>query len=181
MRLHGLSFIQSLPILLNLYFVRLGSASTPPVLKANLAQPSPPERSLPLAARAIPTPWGPPPAGSSYSFDEEWIIDCHFFNTLLPLETAASKLQAFYEGVAVAAFTTQLAPSDRYLIRLGTIDLEIRSQMGDIPWTYVIGFANAMRELTRMGLTNTYQINYIHRATGRFVTMSLWIGVVRWG
>lgn len=176
MRLHGLSFIQSLPILLNLYF-RV-SASTPLAI-ANLGHLPHPERTLSVA-RVLPTPWGLP-AGFYHVSDGNWIIDCHIFHTLLPLETAVSKLQSFYEEVALAAVMTQLTPSDRYLIRLGTIDLEIRSQMGDIPWTFVISFANSMRELSKMGFSNTYQINYINRATGQLLTMSLWIGVVRWG
>ena len=176
MRLHGLYFIHSLPILLSFY-TRV--SANPPPIKSHLSQPPHPEQP-PSLARALTIPWGLP-AGFSQAYHENWIIDIHIFNTLLPLESAASKLQAFYEGVAVAAFATRLTPSDRYLIRLGTIDLEIRSQMGDIPWTFVISFANAMREMSRMGFTNTYQINYINRVTGQFLTMNLWIGVVRWG
>ena len=108
-------------------------------------------------------------------------MDFHTFGTLLPLATAASTLQAFYEDIAYLAATTLSSTATRYLIRMGKIDLEIRSQMGDIPWTVVVSFANAMLDITKKGFTNTYQVNFINRATGKLVTMSMWIGTVRWG
>lgn len=178
MRLHGLHFIRSLPLLLSLY-LPLNNAS-PPRPKPPLNPLSHPERSLSLA-RALPSPLGLHVGFFHDNDDETFIIDWHIFHTLLPLENAASKLQSFYEDVAFKAATTLMTPSDRYLIRLGAIDLEVRSQVGDIPWTFVIGFANAMRHLATRGFTNTYQINYVHRVTGKLVTMSLWVGTVRWG
>ena len=121
------------------------------------------------------------PAGFAHSVTDGWIVDFHTFYTLLPLATAASSLQAFYEDIAYRAATTRSSTGTRYFYRMGKMDLEIRSQMGDIPWTLVIAFANSMRELVKRGFTNTYQINYINRATGKLLTVSLWVGTVRWG
>ena len=110
-----------------------------------------------------------------------YTVDFHAFSTLLPVESAASTLQFFYEDIAYLAATTLSPPAWRYLIRQGKMDLEIRSQEGNIPWMVVASFANVMRELSMRGFTNTYQVNYINRETGKLVTMSLWVGTVRWG
>ena len=121
------------------------------------------------------------PLGFYHFLGDDWITDFHIFGTLLPPTTAAATLQSFYEDVAYLAATTAMAPGRRYLVRVGQIDLEIRSNVGDVPFAVVIAFANSMRELTTRGFTNVYQVNFIKRATGRFLTMSLWIGTVRWG
>ena len=139
-----------------------------------------------LDQRSILTSRSPPfhrsfPPGFSHNVANGWIIDFHTFYTLLPMATAASKLQSFYEDIAYLAATTKSSTSTRFFYRMGTIDLEIRSQMGEIPRAMVIAFANSMRELTKRGFTNTYQVNYINKATGQLLTVSLWVGVVRWG
>ena len=141
---------------------------------------------IPPTVRSISLPRSPTPfrsfaPGFSHILGDGWIADFHVFATVLPLATAASTLQSFYEDIALHAATTLSSPAARYFIRLGRVDLEIRSQIGDIPWTVVVGFANAMRDLVKMGFTNTYQVNFVNRATGKLLTMSLWVGTVRWG
>ena len=119
--------------------------------------------------------------GAAFFVIGDYTVDFHAFSTLLPVEIAASTLQSFYEDIAYLASTTLSPPAWRYLIRKGKLDLEIRSQEGNIPWMVVAAFANLMRELSTRGFTNTYQVNYINRETGKLVTMSLWVGTVRWG
>lgn len=111
----------------------------------------------------------------------EWNIDFHAFNTLLPLSTAAATLQSFYEDIAAAAATTTISTAERYMFRVGQITWEVRSALGAIPLMEVVGLANWMREHTKRGFTGTYQVNFVHRGTGKLVTMSLWIGILRWG
>lgn len=178
MRLTGLHVIQLLSAQFALLFLA-GAVYTP-----SEDSPEPPSRLRTKQSTVLSRSsqlFQAPPAGFSHFLGEDWIIDFHIFSTLLPLETAASTLQSFYEDTAYRAATTLSSQSWRYLIRHGQIDLEIRSQMGDIPWTFVIGFANAMLDLSKRGFTNTYQINYVNRITGKLLTISLWIGTVRWG
>lgn len=137
------------------------------------------QRSI-LISRSPPSHQGLP-AGYSHSIIHGWTIDFHTFYTLLPMATAASTLQSFYEDIAYLAATATSSTATRYLYRMGKIDLEIRSQMGEIPWAVVVGFANTMRELAKRGFTNTYQVNFINRTTGKLLTISLWVGTVRWG
>lgn len=111
----------------------------------------------------------------------EWVIDLHAFNTLLPIATAASSLTSFYEDIAEKAATTALHVAERYYLRLGEITLEIRSALGAVPWSAVAAYANWMRENTKRGFTGTYVINFVHKPTGKLLTMKLLIGILRWG
>ena len=111
----------------------------------------------------------------------DWIIDFHAFHTLLPQLTAASTLMSFYEEVAAIASTTTNPVTDRFLFRTADITLEVRSALGAVLWADVIAFANWMRDNTSKGFTGTYQVNFVHRPTGKLLTMSLWIGILRWG
>lgn len=129
------------------------------------------------------TPFHIPPFVGALHFviDSDWTVDFHAFHTLLPLSTAAATLLSFYEDIAATAATTTVSTADRYIFRVGQITLEIRSTLSAIPLVEVVGFANWMRENTKRGFTGTYQVNFVHRATGKLVTMSLWIGILRWG
>jgi len=130
----------------------------------------------------LPALYVPPFVGAlCYVPDQEWIVDFHAFQTLLPLSTAAATLLSFYEDIAATAATTTVSTADRYLFRVGQITLEIRSALGAFPLVEVVRFANWMRANTKRGFTGTYQVNFVHRATGKLVTMSLWIGILRWG
>lgn len=122
------------------------------------------------------------PLIGAYAFTSpEWVLDFHAFHTLLPDLTAASTLLSFYEDVAAKAATTTTSIADRSLFRAGEITLEVRSALGAVPWVEVIAFANWMRENTKRGFTGTYQINFVHRRSGKLLTMSLWVGILRWG
>ncbi len=124
----------------------------------------------------------PPFVGALYRvINPDWTIDFHAFHTFLPLSTAAATLLSFYEDIAVTAAITTVSTADRYIFRVGQITLEIRSALGAIPLVEVVAFANWMRENTKRGFTGTYQVNFVHRATGKLMTMSLWIGILRWG
>lgn len=116
-----------------------------------------------------------------YVINPDWIVDFHAFHTLLPLCTAAATLMSFYEDIAAKAATTAVSTADRYLFRVGQITLEIRSALGALPLVEVVRFANWMRENTKRGFSGTYQMSFVHRETGKLVTMSLWIGILRWG
>lgn len=110
----------------------------------------------------------------------DWIIDHHDFQSLLPLTTAAASLQDFYEDIAAFAANTLSPPLHTYHFWMGEILLEImgpRDSGETISWRVVTAFAAEMVSLTRRGYANTYQINFIHRPTGRMVTCSLWIGL----
>lgn len=177
MRLRGFDSVQSSLILLGLLAL---------ICIAQPIEESPGQRPHQHDERSIslsrsPSPFRDLPAGFSHGLSDDWIVDLHTFYTLLPWETAASTLQTFYEDVAYLAATTLTSTATRYLIRMGKIDLEVRSQLGDIPWTVVMRFANMMRDLVKRGFTNTYQINFVDRITGKLITMSLWVGTVRWG
>ena len=111
----------------------------------------------------------------------DWILDFHAFHTFLPQLTAASTLMSFYEEVAAIASTTTSPITDRLFFRTSGITLEIRSALGAVPWAEVIRLANWMRDNTNRGFTGTYQVNFVHRPTGKLLTMSLWIGILRWG
>ncbi len=63
---------------------------------------------------------------------------------------------------------------------VGNIMMEVMAPSGhDIQWNDVQTFAKWMIELTRRGYINTYQINFVHRATGLLLTFSLWVGYTR--
>lgn len=111
---------------------------------------------------------------------DEWNLDYHDFTCLLPLATAAAELINFYENVAGYASVTDLATAQRYRLWMGEILMEAMAPDGyDIPWAMVQSFANWMLERTRRGYVNTYQINFIHKATGGLLTFSLWVGYER--
>lgn len=111
-----------------------------------------------------------------YVLTEDWLVDHHDFVCLLPLSTAAAMLQDFYEHLSGFAAVTNRPPSQSYHFRLGTILLEITAPQGTkIGWAFVQTFSMQMLEMTKRGYTNTYQINFVHRATGKLITFSLWI------
>lgn len=178
MRVPGRARVQLLLIFLGLHLFASSSAQQP---RASHGQPRlrPSEQSIVQLRSSLPPRDFIP--GAAFFVMGGYTVDFHAFNTLLPIETAASTLQSFYEDIAYHAATTSSTPTWRYLIRQGKLDLEIRSQEGNIPWMVVVAFANVMRELSTRGFTNTYQVNYINRETGKFLTISLWIGTVRWG
>ena len=109
-----------------------------------------------------------------------WIFDHHDFSCLLPISSAAVELRDFYEQVVVYAALTGESPSNRFSLSMGEIKLEIIGAVGTIvPWVTVQNFANRMIEMTKRGYINTYQINFIHRATGTLVTFNLYVGYIR--
>lgn len=131
---------------------------------------------------ALPPFYIPPFVGALYCvLNPDWTIDFHAFHNVLPLATAAATLLSFYEDIAAIAATTTVSTADRYICRVGQITLEIRSALGVFPLVEVVGFANWMRENTKRGFIGTYQVNFVHRNTGKLVTMSLWVGILRWG
>lgn len=143
-----------------------------------ITPPYPPyRRATALSPRYIPTFVG----ALYYDLNTEWNIDFHAFHTVLPTTTAAATLLSFYEDIAAMAATTTISATDRLYFRVGQITLEMRSALGTIPLVEAVRFANWMRENTNKGFTGTYQVNFVHRATGKLVTMSLWIGILRWG
>lgn len=178
MRVPGRARVQLLSIFLGLHLLASSSAQR---ARASHGQPPlpPSEQSIVQLRSSLPPRAFIP--GAAFYISGGYTVDFHAFNTLLPVEIAASTLQSFYEDIAYLAATTLSTPTWRYLIRQGKLDLEIRSQEGNIPWMAVVAFANGMRELSTRGFTNTYQVNYINRETGKLLTMSLWIGTVRWG
>ena len=113
-----------------------------------------------------------------YSRSTEWVVDHHDFMCMLPIDTAAAILQKFYEDLAAFA-TVTVAPAARgHHIHLGQILLEIMGPPGFVvSWMTIREFALDMLRLTKRGYTNTYQINFIHRATGRMITFSLYVGL----
>ena len=115
-----------------------------------------------------------------YSMGAEWIVDHHDFTCMLPIDTAAAILQDFYEDLAAFAAVT-LTPAVRcQQIWLGRVVLEIMGPPGFVVnWMMVQEFALDMLRLTKRGYTNTYQINFIHKPTGRLFTFSLYIGLQR--
>ena len=110
----------------------------------------------------------------------EWILDYHDFTCMLPIGTAAAVMQDFYEDLAAYAATTLTPVSCGYQIWLGQLMLEIVAPPNSIVhWNLVQEFALDMLKMTKRGYTNTYQINFVHRPTGRLVTFSLYTGLRR--
>ena len=113
-----------------------------------------------------------------YSMSAEWIVDHRDFMCMLPIDTAAAILQNFYEDLAAFAAVTVTPAARGHHIHLGQIVLEIMGPPGFVVgWMTIREFALDMLRLTRRGYTNTYQINFIHRATGRMITFSLYVGL----
>ena len=110
----------------------------------------------------------------------DWIVDHHDFNCMLPIHTAAAIMQDFYEDLAAFAATTLTPTSCCYHLRLGQLLLEVVAPPRTVvEWILVQHFALTMLRLTKRGYTNTYQINFIHRPTGKLVTFSLYTGILR--
>ena len=110
----------------------------------------------------------------------DWIVDHHDFTTMLPIDTAAAILQQFYEDLAAFAAVTATPAARGHHIHLGQVLLEIMGPPGFVvSWMTIREFALDMLRLTKRGYTNTYQINFIHRATGRMITFSLYVGFQR--
>ena len=115
-----------------------------------------------------------------YFIGPEWFVDHHDFTCMLPIDTAAAIMQDFYEDLAGFAATTSSPTSNAYQLWFGQILLEITAQSNMIvEWGLVQRFALDMLSLTKRGYTNTYQINFIHRPTGRMITFSLYTGLLR--
>ena len=113
-----------------------------------------------------------------YFISPEWIVDHHDFICMLPIDTAAAILQDFYEDLAAFAAVTVTPAARRHQLYLGQILLEIMGPPGFVvSWIMVQKFALDMLRLTKRGYTNTYQINFIHRPTGRMFTFSLYVGL----
>lgn len=88
-------------------------------------------------------------------------------------------MQGFYEDLAAYAATTLAPVSSYYNFRLGGLLLEIMAPPRVIvEWTLVQQFALTMLKLTKSGYTNTYQINFVNRPTGKMVTFSLYTGIL---
>ena len=115
-----------------------------------------------------------------YSRSTEWVVDHHDFICMLPIDTAAALLQKFYEDLAAFATVTVTPAARGHHIHYGQVLLEIMGPPGFVVgWMTIREFALDMLRLTRRGYTNTYQINFIHRATGRMITFSLYVGFQR--
>lgn len=115
-----------------------------------------------------------------YSEGAEWVVDHHDFTCMLPIDTAAAILQNFYEDLAAFAAVTVTPAMRGHQIHLGEVLLEIMGPPGFVvSWMTIREFALDMLRLTKRGYTNTYQINLIHRATGRMITFSLYVGLQR--
>lgn len=127
-----------------------------------------------------PTSLRPRVSISPYFIGPDWVVDHHDFSCMLPIGTAAAVLQDFYEDLAEFAATTLSPASNEYQLWFGQIMLEIRAQPTMIvEWIMVQRFAVDMLSLTTRGYTNTYQINFIHRPTGKMITFSLYTGLLR--
>ena len=114
-----------------------------------------------------------------YFISPEWVIDHHDFTCLLPVRIAAAILQDFYEDLAGFAATTLAPIQYGYQIWFGHIMLEIGVQpQALVDWFVVQQFALDMLEATKRGYVSTYQINLIHRPTGKVVTFSLYMGLL---
>lgn len=112
--------------------------------------------------------------------NDDWILDHHDFNCLLPIASAAAHLLDFYETIAAFAALTNAVPSQSYRLWVGDILMEVMAPGGhDIHWIAVQRFAEWMIELTQQGYVNTYQINFVHRPSGLLLTFSLWVGCRR--
>ena len=115
-----------------------------------------------------------------YSKSTEWIVDHRDFMCILPIDTAAAVLQNFYEDLAAFAAVTVTPAARGHHIHLGQVMLEIMGPPGFVVgWMTIREFALDMLRLTKRGYTNTYQINFIHRTTGRMITFSLYVGLQR--
>lgn len=111
---------------------------------------------------------------------EEWLVDWHDFTSILPVSTAAATLQSFYEDLAGYAALTTEPLSDRMQLWLGNIMLEASAPVGTIlDWISIQGFAMKMLKVTKLGYTNTFLVNFVHRPSGKMVTFSLFVGVIR--
>lgn len=178
MRVSEPAQVQLLSLFLGLHLFAFSDAQNDRASHSKTPLPQFEQSMIQLRSSILPRAYLP---GAAFFVMGDYTVDFHAFNALLPVETAASTLQSFYEDTAYLAATTLSTPAWRYLIRQGKLDLEIRSQEGNIPWMVVATFANIMREMSKKGFTNTYQVNYINRETGKLLTMSLWVGTVRWG
>ena len=110
----------------------------------------------------------------------DWLVDFHDFTCLLPTATAAATMESFYEDVAAYAALTTSIMSNRVEIWLGGIMLEVVGPAGsNLSRRHIQAFAMDMLAMTKRGYTNTYLINYVHRPTGKLLTFSLYVGLVR--
>ena len=122
----------------------------------------------------------PRAALAPYLMGPDWIVDHHDFTCMLPIGTAAAMMQDFYEDLAGFAATTLTPASHNYRVWFGQIMLEITAPPSTIVnWIVVQHFALELLRMTKLGYINTYQINYIHRPTGRMLTFSLYTGLLR--
>lgn len=122
----------------------------------------------------------PRAALAPYLMGPDWIVDHHDFTCMLPIGTAAAVMQDFYEELARFAATTLTPASQSYRVCFGQINLDITAPPSTIVnWIVVQQFALELLRLTKRGYINTYQINYIHRPTGRMLTFSLYTGLLR--
>ena len=137
---------------------------------------------LPDPSLALSEPLKPRAAILPYYITPQWIVDHHDFTCVLPVRLAAQMLQDFYESVAGYAAITPVSETSTFQLWLGQIMLEIIAPQGEmVDWLIVQTFALDMLELTKRGYTNTYQINFIHRSTGKMMTFSLYTGLMRGG
>lgn len=89
-------------------------------------------------------------------------------------------MQHFYENIAAFAATTLEPASHNYQIWVGQIMLEITATTRTVvDWIVVQQFALDMLRMTKRGYTNTYQINFVQRPTGKMMTFSLYTGLLR--
>ena len=122
----------------------------------------------------------PRAALNPYLMGPDWIVDHHDFTCMLPIGTAAAIMQDFYEVLAEFAATTLIPASHSYRVLFGQIMLEITAPPSTIVhWILVQRFALDLLRMTERGYISTYQINFIHRPTGRMVTFSLYTGLLR--
>ncbi len=115
-----------------------------------------------------------------YLLSTDWIVDHHDFTCLLPIASAAAELQDFYESIAAFAASTLRTPSNYYRMVVGDITLEVICPAANvINWIIVQTFANQMLEMTKRGYSNSYQINFVNRSTGRLLTFNLYVAYMR--
>ena len=96
---------------------------------------------------------------------------------LIPLQTAAEVLQAFYTNIMIGSIGewSRMTPRIWIKITLGTLQLLMTASEGTtVQWDFVASFALEMLRLTERGYTGMYAALFVDPTVGNHVGVSLY-------
>ena len=105
-----------------------------------------------------------------------WELDFYDYDWgYLPVRTASTILQVFYQKIFELAISTRGPIPDHAVLSFGQLDLEVVSNSGAVAWESVAAFAAHMLRTAQRGYTNSYHCHMTNMAAGVYISFNLYV------